>query len=243
MKFNRIHRIFRIFPGSGKAGILPILFILLNTAFIILCTSSISCRAEKNQKIVSEVPANPNISLSDICRQKNIKLPLANARMVVNKKEKTLKLFSGDILLKTYPVAFGGEPKGPKRKQGDGKTPEGKYYLIKHTSSGFGRCFYISYPNIDDAKYGLKNKLITQKQYDRIATSINNKTYPPNDTSLGGLILLHGTKDRSARNLTTTNWTLGCIAMENAHVLELLDAIPNSARTELLVVPGDDKAK
>jgi murein L,D-transpeptidase YafK len=182
-------------------------------------------------------PADPDVPLSQICKQKKIPFPLKSPHFVVDKTEKKIRLFDGDTLLKTYPVAFGPAPEGPKEKSGDGRTPEGEYYLIKHSSSGFGKCFYIAYPNKSDAERGLKNRLINRAQYNAIARAVGGKTYPPNNTALGGLILLHGTKDRSRSEVTATNWTLGCIAMENAHILELLDAIPDAARPAITILP------
>jgi L,D-peptidoglycan transpeptidase YkuD (ErfK/YbiS/YcfS/YnhG family) len=36
-------------------------------------------------------------------------------------------------ILKTYKIALGGEPVGPKTRQGDHKTPEGVYVLVVET--------------------------------------------------------------------------------------------------------------
>jgi murein L,D-transpeptidase YafK len=48
-------------------------------------------------------------------------------RVVVLKKERTLELFCRGKVIKTYKVALGGDPVGPKNRQGDHKTPEGIY--------------------------------------------------------------------------------------------------------------------
>lgn len=50
-------------------------------------------------------------------------------RVVVLKKERTLQLLSQGKVMKTYKVALGGDPVGPKTRQGDHKTPEGLYVL------------------------------------------------------------------------------------------------------------------
>ncbi len=50
-------------------------------------------------------------------------------RVVVLKKERTLQLLSHGKVVKTYKVALGGDPVGPKTSQGDHKTPEGVYVL------------------------------------------------------------------------------------------------------------------
>ena len=74
--------------------------------------------------------------------------PLHADRVVVLKKERTLQLFSQGRVIKTYKVALGGDPVGPKARQGDHKTPEGIYVLDSRNShSQFHRSIHISYPN------------------------------------------------------------------------------------------------
>jgi murein L,D-transpeptidase YafK len=50
-------------------------------------------------------------------------------RVLVLKKERTLELLRDGKILKSYKVALGGDPVGPKTRQGDHKTPEGVYLL------------------------------------------------------------------------------------------------------------------
>lgn len=47
----------------------------------------------------------------------------------VYKAQRRLQLLSGDTVLKSYQVGLGNEPIGHKQFEGDGKTPEGLYYL------------------------------------------------------------------------------------------------------------------
>lgn len=204
----------------------------------------VSCRAAVKDKPAdapapSLRPGEPPSPLPEIGQRLKISFPLKKARIEVDKKQRKLMLYEGGTLLKTYPIALGFEPEGHKKISGDGKTPEGAYYMIKHTSPAFGRCFYIAYPNADDAKAGLDSRLINKKQYDRILKQLKNLDYPAYETGLGGQILLHGTKDRSKQHLTDTDWTFGCIAMENEHILELLDAIPDNARIVINIMAGE----
>ena len=214
-------------------------FLIVGT--VVCFNVSAGCKKPRKPRkpvaITSEVPAQPGEPLTEICKQKKIPWPLKNARMIVDKKKQTLQLLSGETPLKTYPVAFGSHPQGPKEREGDGRTPEGTYYIFKYSSPSFGRAFYIAYPNRDDAQRGLHQGLIDQKTFRRITKSLDAKQQPPAGTGLGGYILLHGVKDRTQQHLTDTNWTLGCIAMENAHILELLDAIPDAARPEMTILP------
>jgi hypothetical protein len=72
-------------------------------------------------------------------------------RIVIVKSERTLTLMSGGKVLKTYKVALGGDPVGPKVKAGDKKTPEGEYVIdSKNAKSRFHLALHISYPNTAD---------------------------------------------------------------------------------------------
>ncbi len=82
-------------------------------------------------------------------------LPLTNRadRVVVLKKAHTLTLLNHGKVLKEYKVALGGDPVGPKARQGDHKTPEGSYILYhRNDHSQFYRSIHISYPNAEDQR-------------------------------------------------------------------------------------------
>ena len=79
-------------------------------------------------------------------------------RVVVLKKERTLELFSQGKVIKTYKVALGGDPSGPKTRQGDHKTPEGIYILdSRNAHSQFYKSIHISYPSEHDRALARKN--------------------------------------------------------------------------------------
>jgi murein L,D-transpeptidase YafK len=156
----------------------------------------------------------------------------------VTKSRYRLDVRRGSQLLKVFPVALGGRPERPKTRTTDGRTPEGRYRLIPHhPSPGFGPSFYIGYPNEDDARRGLAEGRITESVLRRISAALGRGDRPPEDTPLGGLILLHGTRQRSTPALTATNWTSGCIAMENADVEELLAVFSPRDRPLLTIRP------
>jgi murein L,D-transpeptidase YafK len=77
--------------------------------------------------------------------------PLHADRVVVLKQERTLELLSHGKIIKAYKVALGGDPVGPKTRQGDHKTPEGVYTLdSRNGHSQFYKSIHISYPNARD---------------------------------------------------------------------------------------------
>lgn len=148
-----------------------------------------------------------------------LKLPLKDPRMEVRKGERKLLLFSNDGLVRTYHVGLGLSPVGDKERAGDHRTPEGDFYIFtKNAKSAFYLSLGVSYPNLDHAKRGLRDGLITQAQYDQIAAAIKQKKTPLQRTKLGGDIFIHG-------HGAQTDWTWGCVALENEDIKELYDAV------------------
>lgn len=154
---------------------------------------------------------------------------MENPRIVVKKEVRTLEVFDGEKIIRTYKIALGSAPKGDKEIEGDGKTPEGEFYIFtKNSGSKFYLSIGVSYPGIDDAKRGLEQKLITQDEHDKIVKAINEKKTPLQNTALGGEIYIHG-----SGNLI--DWTAGCIALTNKDMKELFDSIP--VKTPITISP------
>lgn len=79
-------------------------------------------------------------------------------QVLVLKKERKLELLKQGKVIKTYKVALGGDPVGPKTKQGDHKTPEGLYVLdSRNARSQFYKSIHISYPSEHDRALARKN--------------------------------------------------------------------------------------
>lgn len=164
--------------------------------------------------------------------QKKIREPLPilnNPVIVVRKKERKLYLYEEEKLVKIYDIALGFAPVGDKEKQGDGKTPEGEFYIFtKNPKSSYYLSLGVSYPSIDDAERGLREKIISKNERDAIVKAISEKKTPLQNTKLGGEIYIHG---GGAAN----DWTLGCVALANEDVKELFDAL--EVRTKVRIEP------
>lgn len=133
-------------------------------------------------------------------------------KVLVLKKERKLMLIEGDKILKTYRVALGGNPVGPKTMQGDSKTPEGEYVLDRHNSkSQFYKSIHISYPNARD-----------------IARAKKLGAPPGGDVFLHGLPNgFHGTAEQLG------DWTDGCIALGNGAMDEIWRAVEDGTPIEI----------
>ena len=152
-------------------------------------------------------------------RREALKLPLLDPRIVVLKSKRELKLYSDGSLVRTYKVGLGLNPVDDKKRQGDRATPEGEFYIFtKNNKSAYYLSLGLSYPNNEDAERGLRDGLISRTQHDAIVKAIRRKTAPPQNTELGGDIYIHG-------NGASSDWTWGCVALENENIRELYDAV------------------
>ena len=146
-------------------------------------------------------------------------LPIKKPRIVVRKAERKLELYSDKVLLRTYKVGLGLNPAADKEQEGDRRTPEGEFYIFtKNNKSAYYLSLGLSYPNAEDAGRGLREGLITKRQHDAILDAIQRKSMPPQDTKLGGEIYIHG-------NGAGSDWTWGCVALENEDIKELYEAV------------------
>jgi murein L,D-transpeptidase YafK len=158
-----------------------------------------------------------------------LKLPLTKPNIVVKKGQRQLLLFSDGKLVRTYRIGLGLSPVGDKVRAGDHRTPEGDFYIFtKNPKSAFYLSLGVSYPNAEHAQRGLHDGLITRSQYAKIIDALKRKATPLQNTSLGGTIYIHGRGSAS-------DWTWGCVALEDAEIRELYDAV--EVRTPVTIEP------
>lgn len=131
------------------------------------------------------------------------------AVVVIVKSERRLYLLDDqDNIMRSYPVGLGFNPVGDKEKEGDGKTPEGKYFIdFRNSNSEYNLSLRISYPNPED-----------------VAAAKKAGVRP------GGQIFIHGEPpDRSWmfwRYSNKKDWTQGCVAVNNRDIKEIWDMVP-----------------
>ena len=197
---------------------MPQLLLLVITLFSL---SQISSRdlvktAEPTTKVVEP---SANVLMSKPIEQRPpLSLPLHQPKIVVKKTARRLLLYSGKKLVRTYRVGLGLSPVGDKVRAGDRRTPEGDFYIFtKNSKSAFYLSLGLSYPNAAHAQRGLRDGLITKVQYDEIIRALQAKRRPPQNTALGGDIYIHG-------NGAQSDWTWGCVALENEDIRELFEA-------------------
>lgn len=141
--------------------------------------------------------------------------PIGNAEWIlVEKSARRLTLFRNNRPLKSYAIALGRQPEGPKRFQGDNKTPEGRYVIdSRKRGSAYHRALHISYPSPDDAAFAAKQK-----------------------RSAGGDVMIHGLPNGMGslgKLHLLRDWTAGCIAVTNAEIEEIWRAVPDGTPIEI----------
>ena len=122
-------------------------------------------------------------------------------RLQLVKSRRRLYLFNGRSMLEEYKVHLGNSAEGPKRFRGDGKTPEGTYYIDRRNPrSAFHLSVGISYPNARDRAF---------------ARSVGKNP--------GGDIFSPG--DRRKGDPRGKDWTAGCIALKDRQMEEIYSMV------------------
>lgn len=126
------------------------------------------------------------------------------------KGKRLMRLMSGRKVLKKYKFELGFNPVGHKEIEGDGRTPEGVYYINRRNpNSRFHLSLGISYPNAEDVRRARAQ-----------------------GKSPGGDIFIHGTPDIY---IGEPDWTWGCIAVTNSEMEEIYAMIGEG--TKIYIYP------
>jgi tetratricopeptide (TPR) repeat protein len=189
---------------------------------VVLKDSTIAAQQAKIAALQQEVKGGENEILAlqqqvEALEQKYFAWVLANGaadKILIEKKERRLTLFAKGEVLKTYKIALGGDPIGPKERQGDNKTPEGTYIIdARNRDSRYHLALHISYPNESDK---------------RRARELG--------VSPGGDIMIHGIKNGFSwvgDGQAEVDWTRGCIAVTDEEIKEIAKLAPNGTVVEI----------
>jgi murein L,D-transpeptidase YafK len=143
------------------------------------------------------------VALGAARAEMNVPAPLVQADSVlVVKSERKLYLLKAGRVLREFDVSLGLVPSGHKQREGDFRTPEGKYYLeARNPDSDYFLSIKVSYPNAADR--------------DR-ARALG--------VDPGGQIMIHGlpnTPRYEAARYRGWDWTDGCIAVSNSDMVDI----------------------
>jgi murein L,D-transpeptidase YafK len=129
--------------------------------------------------------------------------PLRKADLIlVLKSQRKLELVRAGRVIKVFPIALGSEPRGPKHRRGDGRTPEGSYVIDgRNDHSAYHLALHVSYPGPAD-----------------LARAAGLGIDP------GGAIFIHGLPrwyQVADPDHFYKDWTDGCIAVGNRAIEQI----------------------
>jgi murein L,D-transpeptidase YafK len=125
-----------------------------------------------------------------------------------------LSLFRDDKRLKSYRVALGRNPVGPKEQEGDMKTPEGIYEIdSRNPQSDYHLALHVSYPSDEDMARAAARGV--NAGFDIMIHGIAN--------GRGWIGAFHRLHD----------WTAGCIAITDEEIEELWRVTPDGTTVEI----------
>lgn len=139
---------------------------------------------------------------------------LAADRVVVLKSRRLLELQRSGKTIEAFPIALGSHPEGQKSRQGDGRTPEGIYRLDwRSMKTRWTRELHISYPSEEQQ-----------------ARAREEHVDPGGGIFIHAMPADYGPYDPP---IWVRDWTDGCIAVGNAAIVKIWDAVPDGTPIEI----------
>jgi murein L,D-transpeptidase YafK len=134
--------------------------------------------------------------------------------VLILKKDHVMELLAGGKVIRTYKVAIGQGGLAPKEREGDARTPEGRYIIdSQNAASSYHKALHISYPNADDRQRAARLGVAP-----------------------GGAVMIHGLpNDKGWLGPTHRlyDWTLGCIAVTDSEIDEIWNLVPVGTPVEI----------
>ena len=132
-------------------------------------------------------------------------------RVLIYKSERTMYLMHHDRILAEHQISLGFAPEGHKRIEGDGRTPEGQFFINRRNpNSSFHLSLGINYPRPED-----------------IAAARELGKSP------GGDIFIHGNSERSGPRARNRDWTWGCIAVTDREMERIYAMVQNGTVVDI----------
>ncbi len=213
-------KIIRDYPGSGYRRDSETMIFSINN--VIFKDRTIAEQQTQIESLRQEarVRENENAELQQKIKEVEQKVvdfavrKRAVDRILIEKNERRLTLMSNGEVLKAYRIALGGNPNGPKERQGDNRTPEGTYIIdSRNSDSDYHLSLHISYPNERDRKRAKKLGV-----------------------SPGGNIMIHGLRKGCSwvgESHADIDWTKGCIAVTDEEIEEIYKLAPVGTTVEI----------
>ncbi len=140
---------------------------------------------------------------------------IVNPQIYVYKEKRRLYVIQSNVMVRDYPIGLGFRPVGDKESEGDGRTPEGDFYICRKDSLGrFSKALVLNYPDKKHAERALFAGILSAPEFKDILMAAELKAMPPWSSKLGGQLYIHP-------GGAYKDWTQGSIALYNSDMDEL----------------------
>ncbi|MDG2046214.1 MAG: L,D-transpeptidase [Halioglobus sp.] len=146
-----------------------------------------------------------------------------------------IAVMRGDTELQLFEnIAIGSNGPSKSRLMGDDTTPLGDFTIteIRH-SERFELFMAFDYPNLEHTERAFEDKRIDEQEYRLLRYDLDRGNPPPQGTSLGGYLGIHGIGDGDLQIHESFNWTDGCIAITNEQLMDLADWVTVGTRVNV----------
>lgn len=133
--------------------------------------------------------------------------------IIVDKSDYELKVYDEEGWYATYPIVFGSKDLSDKMREGDKRTPNGKFkVLLKKIHPKWGPELLLDYPN--------------EESYQRFKER-KAKGVIPKNARIGNGIAIHATRPQEEWTVDNFyNWTDGCVSVKYTEMQDLFSYIP-----------------
>ena len=190
-------------------------------------TFFLSCiNGEKGYEVLDEsksqlINSLINIDIPLVVLIDSLQVKQHNISIQIDKSDYLLMVLNKDVILKSYRMVLGSNPKNDKRMEGDRCTPEGTFHIVsKYPHKNWRKFIWIDYPNDESRRKFNKSK---------------SNGEIPKDAEIGGEVGIHGTPENGEYLIDDkVNWTWGCISLKRNDVDEIYPYINEG--TEIIIV-------
>jgi len=140
---------------------------------------------------------------------------IVTPEIYIYKEKRRLYVIQSNVMVREYPIGLGFRPVGDKETDGDGRTPEGDFYINqKAPLNRFSKALVLNYPDRQHAERALFAGVLSRPEFKEIVSAVDGKAAPPISTKLGGALYIHAGGAHK-------DWTQGSISLYDSDMDEL----------------------
>lgn len=117
---------------------------------------------------------------------------VVSPQIYIYKEKRRLYVVQSNVVVRDYPITLGPPPAADRQTAGDGRTPEGDFYIYRKTpGERFHKALVIEYPEKRDAQRPLSSGIASPPHFKEILLAAGSKTAPPWDAKPGQEVFIH----------------------------------------------------